>query len=158
MDRIANDSITIKIDPAQMKSIGAVFNPKKYSLKGLWESSLFRKQFSRYFKEMFQSGANGIWTISDKWKAAKKKRGYSTKANVMTGRTIKAMMALQDNADSIRIFEKQSLTWGVNIENFPDQYPQYPNAKNTFTFIDEIETNKLTEMIQDYLFKTMQGA
>jgi len=141
-----------------MADMGVFFNPKRYSLIPFWESSLFHKSMSQWFMKMFDSMGFGTWKISREWANYKKKHGRSSKPNIDTGRMRKAMISRTGaSSDTIRIHDKISMTWGVNIYDFPREYPQYPNTKNKFNWVDNAQSVAISDMIVGFLYNKLKS-
>lgn len=60
--------------------------------------------------------------LNPEYKEWKRKRGFSVRRLVMTGRMWKAATT-RGHAENICLLEKQRMEWGIDASNFPGKYP-----------------------------------
>ena len=153
--------------PESTKYLGVVFNPKRkeYSnFKEFFQSNDIQEVLSSWFDEMFENGGWGAWTIKPSWASRKASLGYSTKANIMTGRMKSgfvrrkgASLSMGFPADvALRKYAPQQMTWGVNLnakgfQTGSEPYPKYALDKNELIEFSSFFMSELGRIFGDYL-------
>ena len=173
---MSNSPVSVSFDKESLRKIGIIFNSKRpeyNDLRPYWKSKELQSIMGNYFKDMFESSNQGKWHIKPETVRSKLRRGLDPRPNIETGAMSFAMIREKGTTTkgvsgqsfsaslSLRLYNKQSMTWGVNTKDRmfatkQSPYPFYAAAKNGFATVSEQLADDIGNSLGEYMIKKMQ--